>query len=241
MVHHRNPGTTRSLLHYTRSCATLVTMTSKQKRIVISLAIVNGVFIAIIAAVLLRGPDWLTTEMPTPVPRLNLSIPSTTTPPDTGDTHITQSPATLLDGSVYVTRPARSAHEQCLWEATQHLAAAGLSATVNTRPDDTLWFQITFPLTNSQPYTDAAQAAWTAFDIALALHENDNCPSFDQISVNINAEALSEETSISVEVETANLLALSNSALEEEEFIGLVRYATHTAAIQTPATSQQDQ
>ncbi len=216
-------------------------MTPRQKRIIGGLALANGIFLVILAAVLLRGPTWLTTEMPTPIRRLDLSIQDTTTPLDADDTRITRPPATDTDDGDAATTPARSAHDQCLWEATGRLAAAGLSATVSTRTDKTLWFQVTFPLTSSQPFTDAAQAAWTAFDVALALHENDDCPSFDHISVNINAQAPNEETHITVKVETTDLLALSNGNLETEELIDLVHYTTLPVAKHTPAASQQDQ
>ena len=216
-------------------------MTPRQKRIIGGLALANGVVLAILAAVLSRGPAWLITEMPTPIPRLDLNIQDTMIPLDADDIRITGSPATNTDDGDAVPPPALSAHDQCLWEATGRLAAAGLSATVSARTDKTLWFQVTFPLTSSQPFTDAAQAAWTAFDVALALHESNDCPSFDHISVNINAEAPHEETYITVEVETTDLLALSSGSLEEGQFIDLVRYATLPAANQTPAASQQDQ
>jgi len=213
-------------------------MTPRQKRIIGGLALANGVFLAILAATLLRGPVWLTTEMPTAMPRLELTIRDTVTSADAGAIRTTRSPATDIENSDKTMPPAGSMQDQCLWEATQRLAAADLSATVHVRADETLWFQITFPLTNSQPFTDAAQAAWAAFDVTLALQENDDCPPFDHISVNINAESSIETTPIIVETETTALLAFSTGNLDEEGFIDLVRYVVLPAAQQTPEPQQ---
>jgi hypothetical protein len=111
----------------------------------------------------------------------------------------------------------------CQWQAAHLLAQAGLAGTVILTTDDSLVFEITYPLAPDQTTDDAAQETWTAFDIALVLHEQ-GCPTFTQVQVTI----LAHDTQINVHVSTADLIAFSTDELNKDEFIERVTY-THSA------------
>ncbi len=128
--------------------------------------------------------------------------------------------------------------QTCQWQATQLLAQAGLGGTVTLTPDGPLRFEIAYPIAPGQAADEAAQSVWTAFDVALALQEQeDKCAIFTQVEVVIPAiqlsthdEAHSSQTSafspwqVSASVSTTDLMALSAGELSEDEFIERVTY-----------------
>jgi hypothetical protein len=112
--------------------------------------------------------------------------------------------------------------DNCQWQATQLLAQAGLSGIVMLTTDGPLTFEITYPLAPDQTTDDAAQETWTAFDIALALHEQ-GCPTFTQVQVTI----LTNHSQINASVSTSDLIAFGAEELSQDKFIERVTY-THS-------------
>ena len=113
--------------------------------------------------------------------------------------------------------------DDCQWQATQLLAQAGLGGTVMLTTNEALAFEITYPLTPGQTADDAAQETWTAFDIALALHEQ-GCPSFTRVEVTI----LAHHSQINVSVSTSDLIAFDADELSQDNFIERVTYTRST-------------
>jgi len=115
--------------------------------------------------------------------------------------------------------------QTCEWRATQLLAQAGLGGTVTLTPDGLLRFGITYPLAPHQTADDAAQLVWTAFDIALALREQEEaCAAFSQVEVTVLAHDDQTNTQISASVSTTDLIAFGAGELSEAEFIARVTY-----------------
>lgn len=110
----------------------------------------------------------------------------------------------------------------CQWQATQLLAQAGLGGTAMLTTNGALAFEITYPLAPDQTADDAAQETWTAFDIALALHEQ-GCPTFTRVEVTIMAH----HSQINASVSTSDLIAFDADKLSQDNFIERVTY-THS-------------
>ena len=122
------------------------------------------------------------------------------------------------------------------------MAQAGLGGTVTLTSGNSLRFEITQSLSHpvTQSPNEAAQSVWTAFDVALALQEQeDECATFTQVEVTILAvrlnahdEAHSGQTDafsswqIYASVSAADLEAFSAGELSENEFIERVTYTT---------------
>jgi hypothetical protein len=129
--------------------------------------------------------------------------------------------------------PSPASHTQttprqaCQWRATQLLARTGLGGTVTLTPDGPLRFEIAYPLAPGQTADEAAQSVWTAFDVALALQEQEGeCAIFTQVEVTILAQDNRADTQISASVSQADLLAFGTSELSEDQFIERVTYST---------------
>jgi hypothetical protein len=103
------------------------------------------------------------------------------------------------------------------------LAQAGLGGTVTLSTNGALIFEITYPLAPDQTTDDAAQETWTAFDIALALHEQ-GCPTFTQVEVTI----LTHHSQINASVSTSDLIAFASDELSQDQFIERVTYIHST-------------
>ncbi len=137
----------------------------------------------------------------------------------------------------------------CQWKATQLLAQAGLGGKLTLAPDGPLQVEITTDLTGQMPRThapggepvrsvdeaahstiegsEAAQYVWTAFDIALALLEQEKeCATFTQVEVRILAHGHTTTTQISAIVNTADLSSFSAGELSEDAFIERVEYTS---------------
>ena len=193
-------------------CATLLPMTSKQRRIIAALAVANTVVIVALVMLVTR--------------------PSST--------HLSPSPTPTLPHSHTPTLPhsPTAQQETCQWRATQLLAQAGLGGTVALIPDGSLCFELTYPLAPGQVPEEAAQLVWTAFDVALALDElagsgeqeagskdEDTNGSFTQVAVTILAQGIQTDTQVSATVSAADLAAFGAGELSEDEFIERVVYA----------------
>jgi len=150
--------------------------------------------------------------------------------------HFGSSPAALPKPT-----PALS-QQTCQWQATQRLAQGGLSGTVALTPQRigketdnhrrALRFAIMYSLAPGQTVDEAAQSVWTAFDIALALLEEE-CAIFSRVEVVIIAhDGMAEagrleslpHTTINASVSTADLVAFNSGTLSEDEFIERVTY-----------------
>jgi len=229
------------LLRCRWSYVKLQRMTPRQKRILGALAIADSILLLTLTVVLSRGPSQLTVGVPTLAPKLDSSAKGNGPQGQTGMADSSEIIKINCDGSEVPPVSARAARDQCQWEATQYLAEAQLAGTVELLSDGILQFTITYPLSTGQTVEDAAQSVWNAFDIALALHENANCPPFNYISVNINTQTQTNQMLITAEVETADLLALTGGDLTEEEFIDLVSYAFAPTTTQADTSQPQDQ
>jgi hypothetical protein len=89
--------------------------------------------------------------------------------------------------------------------------------------DGTLRFDIAHSLAPGQAVDEAAQSIWLAFDIALALVEEE-CDLFTQIEVIVLAQGNQTITRIGARVSTADLFAFNAGRLTEDEFIQRVTY-----------------
>lgn len=119
--------------------------------------------------------------------------------------------------------PTTSSYEACQWKAAQLLTSAGLDGAVVLASGDTLRFDIAHSLAPGQAVDEAAQSIWLAFDVALALVEEE-CDPFTQIEVIVLAQGSQTVTRISARVSAADLVAFSAGELNEDEFIQRVTY-----------------
>ena len=192
-------------------CATLLPMTSKQRRIIAALAVANTVVIVALVMLVTRPSSTHLSPSPT------LTLPHSHTP-------------TLL----HTPTPQQ---ETCQWRATQLLAQAGLGGTVALASGGPLRFEITYPLAPGQVPEEAAQVVWTVFDVALALDDlagsggqeagskdEDTNGSFTQVKVTILAQGIQTDTQVSATVSAADLAAFGAGELSEDEFIERVAY-----------------
>jgi hypothetical protein len=108
-----------------------------------------------------------------------------------------------------------------------------MGGTVTLIPGGPLRFEITHPLAPGQTapenvnedINNAAQSVWTAFDVALALQEQqDECATFTQIEITTLARNDQTNMQISASVSAADLAAFSAGELGEEAFIERVTY-----------------
>jgi len=75
--------------------------------------------------------------------------------------------------------------------------------------------------------SEAAQSVWTAFDVALALQEQDaQCAIFSQVDVTVLVQDSQTGTRISASARTADLVAFHAGELSEDDFIDRVTYVT---------------
>jgi len=189
-------------------------MTSRQKRIVAILAMANIVVMLALIGLVTRGSG----TGPSPRPSY-------------------QTPTPL--------------QEACQRQAVQLLADAGLGGTVTLAPQGTdsvpstpewsLRFHIAYPLAPGEMVnadtggasadversSEAAQSVWTAFDVALALQEQDaQCAIFSQVDVTVLVQDSQTGTRISASARTADLVSFHAGELSEDDFIDRVTYVT---------------
>lgn len=124
---------------------------------------------------------------------------------------------------------APSALQQaCQWRATQLLADAGLGGTATLTPDGPLQLRISYPLAHGKTVDEAAQSVWTAFDVALALHEQAaKCAIFTAVEITILAHNDQPDTQIDASVSVEDLAAFHAGELGEDVFIERVTYTTN--------------
>jgi hypothetical protein len=99
-----------------------------------------------------------------------------------------------------------------------------LAGTVTLTGDGSLDFDITYPLAPGQVVDEAAEAVWTAFEVALALREY-RCATFARVEVTVLAHGGQSDTQFDASVSAADLLAYSAGELGAEGFIERVTYA----------------
>jgi hypothetical protein len=203
-------------------------MTPKQKLFIAALVIANGVVILTLIALVARSPRTSPSPLPTPAiktPTLRGSIKPPTQAVETPTAKATRPKRPTQTPQDTASTPATPLPETCQWKATQLLAQAGLGGTVTSAPDSTLRFDIVHPLAPGQTADEAAQSVWTAFDIALALVEQeDECDLLGQIEVAILAQGSLTDTQINANVSIADLVAFGAGELTEEEFAARVTY-----------------
>jgi len=196
-------------------------MKPKQKRIVAVLVAANVILIVGLAVWVSRALS--NRSMPLPTAVLQPATPvgtkeSTVTPP------ASNSPAPTGSVSTHIpSLPTISSLGACQWKAVQLLARAGLDGAVTLTSDGTLRFDIVYPLAPGQMVDEAAQSIWPAFDIALALVEEE-CDFFTQVEVIVLAQGSLTSTRISARVSAADLIAFGAGELSEDEFTERVIY-----------------
>jgi len=127
--------------------------------------------------------------------------------------------------------PVSAAFEShnCRWQTAVLMAQARLSGTATITSDDTLRFEIIYPLTQEQQADQAAQAIWDAFDVAWALQSQyRSCATFARVEVVVTARREHQETdeaSFSAVASVTDLVALYTGSLSEETFIERVSYS----------------
>jgi len=192
-------------------------MTPKQKRIIAALALANGFII--LALVVLITPPFSTRHHPFGgvYPERSRRAQGRPLP--------TSAPGVLPQGTCQ-TPPSLGSGEA--WDATQLLAQAGLGGTATLNRDGVLRFEIACPCAPGQTADEVAQLAWVAFDVALALSEDDECSSFNQVAVSITSQtdhgACPYYWQVSASVSMADLVAFSAGELSEDEFVERVTY-----------------
>jgi hypothetical protein len=138
-------------------------------------------------------------------------------------------PAGTGPSSLPASHTPTSPQQSCQWRATQLLARTGLGGTVTLTPDGPLRFEIAYPLAPGQTADEAAQSVWIAFDVALALQEQEGeCAIFTQVEVTILAQDNRADTQISASVSVVDLMAFDVGELSEDQFIERVTYSSST-------------
>ena len=188
-------------------------MTEKQKRFLAILAATNVVIITMLVVAMTR---------------------SSRSTPQRGFSTLT--PPYLPSLTASHVRAAALAREDCQWQAAQLLAQAGLGGTATLTPAGVLGFEIIYPdvtsLTtsgNRSSVDKAAQSVWTAFDIALALHNPSgktagSCGTFSQVDVTILVHTQQAEAELNASVSATDLTGYDGGELSEEAFISRVDY-----------------
>lgn len=209
------------MLCYARSCVTLLLMKPEQKRIIAVLAAANvivilGLVLWISHSLSNRSAPLPTAASPVDTPietKVNTAPSPTLSTPAPTDFESTDAPPSSTTFS----------YGDCQWEAVQRLARAGLDGAVTLTSDGTLRFDIVYPLAPGQATDEAAQSIWLAFDIALALVEEE-CDFFTQVEVIVLAQGNSTGTRISARVSTTDLIAFGAGELSDDEFTERVIY-----------------
>jgi hypothetical protein len=197
-------------------------MKPKQKRIVAVLAAANVIVILGLVLWISRSLSDRSAPLPTTVFQTEVSI-ETREGTVSSPTLSTSAPTDSRSTDVPLLPTTSSSYGDCQWEAVQLLARAGLDGAVTLTSDGTLRFDITYSLAPGQAVDEAAQSIWSAFDIALALLEEE-CDFFTQIEVIVLAQGNSTGTHISARVSTADLIAFSAGELSDDEFTERVVY-----------------
>lgn len=195
-------------------------MKPKQKRIIAMLVAANVILIVGLAVWVSRALS----NRPAPLPTATLQ-PGTPVGTESTDAPFASSSPTPT-GSVSTripSLPTTSSLGACQWKAVQLLARAGLDGAVTITSDGTLRFDVVYPLAPGQMADEAAQSIWSAFDIALALVEEE-CDFFTQVEVIVLAQGNSTGTRISARVSAADLIAFGAGELSEDEFAERVIY-----------------
>lgn len=188
------------------SYATLNLVSLKQKAIVAALALGNVVVIAALTLLVVRGTRGsLEASLPTVVP-----VPAPLSP----------TPTPFDRYAASVTALERS----CSSQAAQLMAYMGLHGAAAWRAGESLRVEGVFPLAPEQSLEDAAQAVWSAFDVALALRRVENCAGFREVIVTVRVPG-EEAVRIEARVDADDLAAYRRGALDEAALIERVEYA----------------
>lgn len=195
-------------------------MKPKQKRIVAVLIAANSVIILglvlWVAQALNTRPSSAPTSMRQGGDTAEASARSVATPSQSASLSTSSGPT---DASL----PTTFSYQACQWRAAQLLTGVGLDGAVVLASGGTLRFDIIRSLAPGQAADEAAQSIWLAFDVALALVEEE-CDLFTQIEVIVLAQGTQTVTRISARVSTADLVAFNAGKLTEDEFIQRVTY-----------------
>jgi hypothetical protein len=192
-----------SMLCTGHTCATLSAMTLKQKLVVGILALANLAVIATLITVVIR-------------------------PVGSSASHPPRTPVTATISMASFDRYAAgeaAAARDCAWQATRLMAYTGLGGTAIWAPNGALRFEIARPLASGEPPDEAAQAVWTAFDIALALQKGKRCAGFSEVSVAIIAQGETGQAEFGARVSASDLVAYGAGSINEETLISRVAYA----------------
>jgi hypothetical protein len=196
-------------------------MRPKQKRIVAVLVAANVVIILGLVLWISQALNTKPSSAPTSTRQGEDIADASASPVVTPSRSVSPSSSSEQTGTLPL--PTTSSYEACQWRAAQFLTSAGLDGAVMLAPGDTLRFDIVHPLAPGHVADEAAQSIWLAFDVALALVEED-CDLFTQIEVVVLAQGSQTITHISARVSTADLVAFNAGELTEDEFTQRVTY-----------------
>jgi hypothetical protein len=207
-------------------------MTQKQKTIIAALVIVNVLVILALVVLVTRSPGTNLSPLPTPTLPARTLSPRPEGPTETPQEKSPTPSASLPEACQWKAArpqeksptPSASLPEACQWKAARLLAQAGLGGAVTLTHDGVLRFEIAHALAPGQTADDAAQLVWIAFDVALALSEDDKCTIFTQVEVAILAQGSQASPQISASVSAADLAAFDTGTLSEDEFVERVTY-----------------
>ena len=115
-------------------------------------------------------------------------------------------------------------NRECQQKGAQLLAQAGLAGTVTLTSGGVLHLEVPCTLAPSQTVEDAAQLVWTAFDVALAMQNQDECVPLTHVAVTILPQGGQADARIDANVSAADLAAFGAGSLSEEAFIDRVTY-----------------
>jgi hypothetical protein len=193
-------------------------MKPKQKRIVAVLVAANVLIILGLVLWVSQALDTGSSSAPTST-QSGVVVEASARPVLTpGPSVSTPSNLETADASLSTT----ASSEACQWRAAQLLTSVGLDGAV-VLVSDTLRFDIAHSLAPGQTLDEAAQSIWLAFDVALALVEEE-CDLFTQVEVIVLAQGSQTVTRISARVSAADLVAFHAGELPEDEFIQRVTY-----------------
>lgn len=110
----------------------------------------------------------------------------------------------------------------CQRRAVEMLLQAGLGGTT-TLAGRVLRCDLVYRAATDGHAEDVAQQVWTAFDVAMALVE-DQCEPFSRVEIVIEAQGAPPSTQIYAAVDLADLEAFYDGELGEDAFIDRVDY-----------------
>lgn len=143
-------------------------MTRKQLLLLVGLLVGNLAICALLVFIIQSNRPLTTAELAATLAALPTSSPTPTSTPTPWPTPIPPSEKSLV----------------CQREAAEALYRLGLAGSVHITPDGRLDITLHSRAPAVERFADVREEVWTAFELALALTEED-CALFDQLWVNV--------------------------------------------------------